>query len=62
MSSKSLKIKVDNLSDENYIDVANKVAKVIKASAPDSRVSILGADSEVLEGKSQKQIKQVKNK
>lgn len=50
MGKKSLKIKVDNLSEENYIDVAHAVAKVVKSAAPESRVSILGAAPEVFEG------------
>lgn len=57
MSKKSLKIKVDDLSDENYIHVANEVVKAVKSAAPDCKVSILGSDPETFEGKNQKQIK-----
>jgi hypothetical protein len=57
MSDKSLKIKVDGLSDKNFADVANKVIKAVKKAAPDSTISILGAEPKVFEGKSQKQVK-----
>ncbi len=57
MGKKSLKIKVDGLSDENYIETASQIAKAVKAAAPDSKVSILGADSETFEEKNQKHIK-----
>ena len=62
MSKKSLKITIDDLSPEEYIDVASKVIKVTKKIAPNSRVSILGAVPEVFEGKSSEQIKQSKDK
>ena len=52
MSDKYLKIKVDGLTEENYIDVANKIAKAAKKAAPSSSVSIIGGDQKTLEGKS----------
>lgn len=57
MGKKSLKITVNGLTDDNYIDVANSVAKEVKSKAPNSDISILGANSEVFEGSSKKQIK-----
>lgn len=57
MSDKSLRVKVDGLTEENYIEVANEVAKAAKNAAPSSRVSIIGGDQKTLEGKSQKQVK-----
>ena len=57
MGKKSLKIKVDGLSDENYIEVASQAEKAIKTAAPDRKVSILGADPETFEEKNQKHIK-----
>lgn len=57
MGKKSLKIKIDDLSEENYIDVANEAAKAIKNAAPNCKVSILGADPDIFEGKDHKQIK-----
>lgn len=57
MGKKSLKIKVDGLSDESYVDAAHEVVKAVKAVAPECRISILGASPETFEGKNQKQIK-----
>lgn len=57
MSKKSLKIKVDNLDDDNYADVAYQVTKIVKSVAPNSDISILGASPEVFEGSSRKEIK-----
>lgn len=57
MGKKSLKITVHNLDDENYVDVAHKIAKTVKSAAPDSNVSILGANPEVFESSSTKTIK-----
>jgi hypothetical protein len=62
MSKKSLKITIDDLTPEEYIDVAYKVTKVTKKIAPNSRLSILGSEPEVFEGKNNKQIKQSKDK
>lgn len=57
MSKKSLKITVNNLDENNYIDIANKIAKTVKSEAPNSDISILGANPEVFEGSSNKQNK-----
>jgi hypothetical protein len=57
VGKKSLKITVNNLDDENYVQVAYQVAKSVKSVAPNSDISILGASPEVFEGSSTKQIK-----
>jgi hypothetical protein len=57
VGKKSLKITVHNLDDDNYVDVAHKIAKTVKSEAPNSDVSILGANPEVFEGSSNKKIK-----
>ncbi len=57
MSKKSLKVTVHGLSDENYADVAHGIYKTVKAVAPNSDVSILGASPETFEGSSNKEIK-----
>lgn len=56
MGKKSLKVKVDNLNDDNYIEAANRIVKSVKEVAPDSDVSILGASPETFEGSSNKEI------
>jgi hypothetical protein len=57
VGKKSLKITVHGLDDNNYMDVAHKIAKTVKSEAPNSDVSILGASPEVFEGSSKKKIK-----
>ena len=57
MGKKSLKIKVDNLDDENYVNVAYEIVKTVKSAVPESNVSILGANPEVFESSSTKTIK-----
>lgn len=56
MGKKSLKITVNNLDDENYVDVANQVVKSVKKIAPNSDLSILGSSPETFEGSSNKEI------
>lgn len=56
MGKKSLKVTVHGLSDENYIDIANKIVKTVKESEPNSDISILGANTETFEGSSKKEI------
>ncbi|OCR01171.1 hypothetical protein BCD67_17540 [Oscillatoriales cyanobacterium USR001] len=57
MGKKSLKVTVHGLSDENYADVAHGIVKTVKAVAPNSDISILGATPETFEGSSNKEIK-----
>ncbi|HAX89906.1 MAG TPA: hypothetical protein DCY91_27510 [Cyanobacteria bacterium UBA11370] len=57
MGKKSLRVKIDNLSEDEYIDVAHEVAKTVKSRAPNSDISIVGADSETFESSSRKEIK-----
>jgi hypothetical protein len=56
MGKKSLNVKVDNLDDSNYVDVAYKITKTVKEIAPNSDISIVGATPETFEGSSNKEI------
>ena len=55
---KSLKIKVDGLSDDNYTKVAYEVVEKVKSIAPDSSISVLGGDPKMFEGSSKSELKQ----
>lgn len=57
MGKKSLKVTVNGLSDDNYVNVTYQIAKTVKSIAPDSDISILGASPETFEDSSNKKIK-----
>lgn len=57
VGKKALRIKIDNLDDDNVFDVANKVTKAAKEVAPTCNIAILGASPETFEGSSNKEIK-----
>jgi hypothetical protein len=57
MGTKSVKVTVHGLDDDNYVDVAHGITKTVKSIAPNSDISILASSPETFKGSSNKEIK-----
>ncbi|HAT13674.1 MAG TPA: hypothetical protein DCS91_08980 [Microcoleaceae bacterium UBA11344] len=57
MGTKSVKVTVHGLNDDNYLDVAHGITKTVKTIAPDCSISIVAASPKTFEGSSNKEIK-----